>query len=86
MDKVSKAILFSIAGIILIFFSLFYINKRRFKNFKQGKIRDLLKLIVYTIDFSDLLFFIFFLILALLLKYYSVDIPDDSDDSVPSEE
>ena len=86
MDKVSKAILFSIAGIILIFFSLFYINKRRFKNFKQGKIRDLLKLIVYTIDFSDLLFFIFFLILALVLKYYSVDIPDDSDDSVPSEE
>ena len=86
MDEVSKAILFSIAGIILIFFSLFYINKRRFKNFKQGKIRDLLKLIVYTIDFSDLLFFIFFLILALLLKYYSVDIPDDSDDSVPSEE
>ena len=76
-DTLSKVILFTIGGIILSLIRLFYIDKRLFNNIKQGNIRNVFKLIKYTSDFSTLLFFIFFFIIALVFKYYSIDIQDD---------
>ena len=79
-DTLSKVILFTIGGIILSLIRLFYIDKRLFNNIKQGNLRNIFKLIKYTDDFLSLVIFIFFLIMALVFKYYSTDIQDDSDD------
>ena len=79
-DTLSKVILFTIGGIILSLIRLFYIDKRLFNNIKQGNLRNIFKLIKYTDDFLSLVIFIFFLIMALVFKFYSTDIQDDSDD------